>query len=103
MAVQATQGPRKRSFKNIFMFVLSLGIGAFGVFYSKQYIEDQINIYKSQLDKTEDMVKTIVPSRKLLRGETITGDVLVIREIPVAYADSNRAVSYTHLTLPTKA
>ena len=90
MAVQATQGPRKRSFKNIFMFVLSLGIGAFGVFYSKQYIEDQINIYKSQLDKTEDMVKAIVPSRKLLRGETITGELLVIREIPVAYADSNR-------------
>ena len=90
MAVQATNGPKKRPFKNILMFVLSLGIGAFGVIYSKQYIEDQINVYKSQLDKTEEMVEIIVPSRKLLRGEIITGDVLVKREIPETFADSNR-------------
>ena len=89
MAVQSTKGPKKRSFKNILMFLVSLGIGAFGVFYSKQYIEDQINVYKAQLDKTEPMAMVIVPQRKLIKGEIVTADVLVSRPIPETFVDSN--------------
>ena len=89
MAVQANKAPRKRSVKHVVMFVLSIGLGAFGVFFSKQYIEDQINFYKAQLDKTEPMVSVVVPNRKLIRGEIVTSDMLLLRQIPEQYTDSN--------------
>ena len=88
MASPATP-KRKRSLKHILMFVLSLSVGAFGVFYSRQYIETQINFYKAQLDKTEPMVSVIVPTRKLIRGETVIQEDLRLREIPEQYADTN--------------
>ena len=51
--------------KHILMFVLSLGLGAIGVYYSKHYIEQQVSYYKGQLDKTETMVELVVPKRNL--------------------------------------
>ncbi len=88
MPVQPS-GKRKRSLKHIIMFMLSLGVGAFGVFYSRQYIETQINFYKAQLDKTEPMAAVVVPVRKLVRGEIVMPEVLSLREIPEQYVDSN--------------
>lgn len=79
----------KRQGKNVAMFGLSLIIGAGCVFLAKSYMEDQIALYRNQFEKTEPMTKIVVPSRKLIRGETVTQDVLVTRPIPVQYADSN--------------
>ena len=79
----------RRPKKQVVMFVLSLALGAVGVFYSKHYIEEQIAYYKGQLDRTEPMVTVVVPKRSLVAGETVTPDVLVTREIPEKYADSN--------------
>ena len=95
--IASSRGP-KRSRKNILMFLLSLLLGGAGVYLSKNYIEKQIAYYKGQLDKTEPMVKVIVPNRKLLRGEIVTPDVLSIREIPTRYADSNAVNSATYDT-----
>ena len=89
MAVQATGSRGKRSKKQIIMFVLSLLLGAAGVFFSRQYIEDQIAFYKGQLEKTEPMMSVVVPTRKLIRGETVSGEVLSLREIPEQYVDTN--------------
>jgi len=75
--------------KPILMFVLSLGLGAIGVYYSKHYIEQQVSYYKGQLDKTETMVEVVVPKRNLARGEILLASDLSIREIPEKYADSN--------------
>ena len=75
--------------KHILMFVLSLGLGAIGVYYSKHYIEQQVSYYKGQLDKTEKMVEVVVPKRNMLRGEILLASDLSIREIPEKYADSN--------------
>ena len=80
---------RKRPRKNIVMFLLSLVIGAVGVFYSKHYIEEQIAVYKGELEKTEPMVQVVVPNRTLRRGEIVTQDLLSMRQIPQQYADSN--------------
>ncbi|MEE9321481.1 MAG: Flp pilus assembly protein CpaB [Granulosicoccus sp.] len=79
----------RRPRKNKVMFVLSLVLGVVGVFYSKHYIEQQIAYYKGQLDKTETMISVIVPTRKLLRGEVLSKNDILIREIPEKYADSN--------------
>ena len=75
--------------KHILMFVLSLGLGAIGVYYSKHYIEQQVSYYKGQLDKTEKMVEVVVPKRNMVRGEILLASDLSIREIPEKYADSN--------------
>ena len=89
MAISTPNNKARRPGKNIVMFLLSLAIGAGGVVYAKKYIEDQIDIYRQQLNKTEPMVKVVVPSRKMFRGESVTSDVLVVRDIPEQYADTN--------------
>ena len=75
--------------KNVVMLFLSLALGAAGVYFSKGYIEDKINYYRSQLEKTEKMAKVVVPKRNLSRGEIINPQDLSLRDIPVKYVDSN--------------
>ena len=79
----------RRPKKSVVMFLLSVALGAIGVFYSKHYIEEQIAYYKGQLDRTEPMVQVVVPARALMPGEIVAPDMLVTREIPAKYADSN--------------
>jgi len=71
------------------MFALSLVLGAIGVFYSKHYIEQRIAYYRGQLERTEAMVKVVVPNRAIRRGEILSADALSTRDIPTKYADSN--------------
>ena len=61
------------------MFVMSLLLGAGGVYYSKHYIEEQVSYYKGQLDKTEPMVEVVVPNRRLVRGEILLASDLSVR------------------------
>lgn len=89
MAMVNQSSSRKPRIKNVLMFVVSLALGIGGVFFSRQYIEDQVSLYRSQLDKTEPMVTVVVPARKLFRGEKVTANLLVTRSIPAQYADSN--------------
>ena len=89
MAITTPNNRSRRPGKNVVMFLLSLAIGAGGVVFAKQYIEEQIDTFRSQLDKTEPMVKVVVPARKMLRGEAVGSTDLVMREIPQQYADTN--------------
>ncbi|MFT4729928.1 MAG: pilus assembly protein CpaB [Granulosicoccus sp.] len=82
--------------KNQIMFALSIVMGGAAVFYSRQYIEDQVDYYKSQLDKTETMVEVVVPNRILKRGEILLASDLSIREVPEKYADSHSVTSGTY-------
>lgn len=75
--------------KHIIMFVVSLALGAAGVFYSRQYIEEQVSYYKGQLNQTETMVEVVVPNRAMARGEIVLASDLSIREIPEKYVDTN--------------
>lgn len=84
---QSTQ--RRRSGKHIVMFALSLALGGAGVFFSRQYIEEQVSYYKGQLNKTEPMVEVVVPNRAMSRGEILLASDLSIREIPEKYVDTN--------------
>lgn len=82
--------------KNLVMFALSIVMGAGAVFYSRQYIEEQVDYYKSQLDKTETMVEIVVPNRSLKRGDILLTSDLSTREIPQKYADSNSVTGATY-------
>lgn len=91
MIDQLSRGTRQtgRPGKQLLMFALSLVLGGGGVYYSRQYIEEQVSYYKGQLDKTEPMVEIVVPNRAMVRGEILLPDDLSTRDIPVIYADSN--------------
>lgn len=82
-------GRAKASRKPLYMFVLSLLVGGVAVVYARQYIEEQIAFYRAQFEKSEPMSEVIVPARKLVRGEVLQREDLLIREIPTQYVDSN--------------
>ena len=85
-----TLGQRStRSRKPAIMFFMSLILGGTAVFFSRQYIEEQISHYRAQLEKTEPMASVIVPVRALRRGEVVRKEDLVTRPIPTQYVDSN--------------
>lgn len=96
MIDSSTMGSRMPKAKNIAMFLLSIVMGGAAVYFSRQYIEEQVNFYKSQLDKTEAMVEIVVPNRRLKRGEILLASDLSIREIPEKYADSHSVTSGTY-------
>lgn len=98
MGIKSGKVPLKKPSKNAMMFVLSLVIGGIGVFYSKQYIESEIAVYKKSLEKTEDMVEVVVPARAIARGELIAQADLTLRKIPSQYTDSNSITGSTYET-----
>jgi len=59
------------------------------MYYSRTYIEEKVDFYKTQLEKTEPMVDVIVPGRRLLQGEVLRQQDLLIRPVPITYADEN--------------
>jgi len=89
--------PKKPS-KNALLFFTSLLIGGAGMFYSKQYIESEIALYKKTLDIKEEMIEVVVPKRNIAKGENISQEDLSLRAIPAQYIDSN---TITHSTFDT--
>ncbi len=80
---------KTKSSKNIVMLMLSLALGGGGVYLANDFIEDKVAYYKGQLEKTETMVKMVVPVRQMVRGEIVTQNDLSLREIPAKYAHAN--------------
>jgi len=75
--------------KNIIMLVISLILGAGAVYFAKEFIEKELDFYKSQLAKTEEMTTVIVPKRNMSNGEVISSRDFAIREIPAKFAHEN--------------
>ena len=71
------------------VFLFSLVAGVFAVYYSQSYIEDKVDFYKGQLEKTEPMVEVVVPGRRLVTGQPLREQDLLVREIPESYVDNN--------------
>lgn len=81
---------------NIVMLMLSVVLGAVAVYFSRSFIEDQVDYYKTQLEKTEPMVEIVVPSRVLKQGRVVTESDLAIREVPARYAHENVLTAATY-------
>ncbi|HID38391.1 MAG TPA: Flp pilus assembly protein CpaB, partial [Calditrichaeota bacterium] len=81
--------------KNFMMLLFSLALGAFAVYMAKDFIEDKIDYYKSQLEKTEEMVQVVVPKRNVSRGEIVSSQDFAMREIPLKYAHANAVTKST--------
>lgn len=74
---------------NMIMLIVSIVLGAAAVYFSRSFIEDQVNYYKSQLEKTEPMVQIVVPNKPLRQGEVVTENMLSLREVPARWAHEN--------------
>lgn len=98
MGFKSGKVPIRKPSKNVLMFVLSLGIGGVGVYYSKQYIETEIAQYKRSLETDDAMVEVVVPARSLVRGEIVAQSDLTLREIPEKYTDPNVITGSTYDT-----
>lgn len=88
---------KKRGFfnKNLVMLVISLIIGGGGVYLTREFIQNKINYYKSQLEKTEEMVAVVVPTRNMVRGTIVSIKDYSIRKIPKKYAHTNAVTQST--------
>ncbi len=86
----------RKSSKTFVMLFLSLALGAGGVYLAKGFIENKVNYYKSQLEKTEEMVKVVVPVRPMARGEVVTASDLALREMPARFAHDNGLTEANH-------
>jgi pilus assembly protein CpaB len=88
---------KKRGFfnKNLVMLVISLIIGGGGVYLTREFIQNKINYYKSQLEKTEEMVAVVVPTRNMVRGTIVSIKDYSIRKIPKKYAHTNAVTQPT--------
>lgn len=75
--------------KSVLMLLVSLGLGVAGVFYSRQYIENQVASNQITPEAPEVMVEIVVPNRPMIRGEIVSEMDLSLRDIPQQYADSN--------------
>ena len=71
--------------KNVVMIAISILLGAAGVYLAKQFIENKVDFYRSQMEKTENVTQVVVAARNMLRGETITPNDLLLRDVPQAF------------------
>jgi pilus assembly protein CpaB len=83
--------------KNVIMLIISLAVGIGGVYLTRDFIEKKINYYRSQLEKTEEMVSLVVPNRNISRGTIVSLRDFVTRDIPAKYAHKN-AVTQSSFT-----
>lgn len=83
------EGSKKPGKKNIVMLLLALVMGGLGVYFSKKFIEDRVNFYRSQMEVKDELVQVVVPKRNLLKGEVVTSSVLSVRDFPKKYVDIN--------------
>ena len=84
--------------KNVIMLIISLIVGAAGVYMAKDFIEKKVNYYKSQLEKTEEMVSVVVPNRNIPRGTIVSIRDFSVRQIPKKYAHTNAVTQPTFNT-----
>src|SRR5690554_1980060 len=75
--------------KYVLMLFVSLALGGFGVYLSKQFIEDRISFYKSQMEVNDELISVVVPKQTLLRGTIVTPQAFAMRDFPKQYVDSN--------------
>ena len=87
---------KKRPWGRLLLLLVSIGVGASGVFFANTYISEEIQSIRQQFQKTEPMVDVVVPSQKLYRGDVITEAVMSLREIPAQYVDTNSVTAQTY-------
>jgi len=80
---------RRKTYARIGMLLVSVSLGAGGVYFANDYIESEVAGFRSKFEKTEPMVDVVVPSTNLARGDTVSEAVMSVRKIPQQYVDTH--------------
>lgn len=75
--------------KNWVMLFLSLAIGGVAAYLGNVAVRERIKAIEAEAAKGQQMVKIVVPTKDMSRGEALTPGVLAIREIPRDYVQSD--------------
>ena len=76
-----------RANKNIIVFIIAILLGAAGVYLSKQFIEGKAEYYKDKYAAQKETTRSVVVvARPMKKGEIVTQNDLVLRDVPIAYA-----------------
>lgn len=91
-AVHKTE-KNKKTWGRFLLLIASVSLGSAGVYFANDYISNEVEGYRRQFEKTEPMVDVVVPSQKLLRGDTVSESVMSVRKIPAQYVDTHSVTS----------
>lgn len=79
----------KGRFLAVVFIVLALLSGFVAVYFSNQYIENQVNAKKRALDKEYAPVEVVVANFDLNPGDVISPDTVSLREVPSGFVHSD--------------
>lgn len=77
--------PRPKINANWLLLALAVVLGLGAVYLSQSLIQRRMAELEQAAHKGEETVAVVVAKRDLARGDAITGDVMAVRKIPVAY------------------
>jgi len=85
--IESIHGEKRGGKKNIIVFVVAILLGVAGVYLSKQFIESKVEYYKDQYAAQKEQTRSVVVvARNKKKGDIITQNDLVLRDVPVAFA-----------------
>jgi pilus assembly protein CpaB len=96
--MEITQQSKAPPVKGIIMLIISLLVGAAGVYLSKKFIEEKISFYRSQMDIKEELVDIVVPKQNMVRGQVVSTQNLAVMPFPKKYLDTNVVYSSNYET-----
>jgi pilus assembly protein CpaB len=68
--------------KNILLIAVAMALGGGAIYLSNRVISDKINAIESEARRGKKMVKVVVPTHDLEKGEALTAESVAIREVP---------------------
>jgi len=77
---------------NRMMIMLLIGAiltGAGGWFLANNYIKGSVDTYKAQFDDGREVVRVVVASKDLGKGDTVSPETVSLREMPKAYVHAD--------------
>jgi pilus assembly protein CpaB len=74
--------------RNWVMLGVAVALGLSATFLSNKLLRDRVASIEEAARRGRTMVNVVVAKKDLERGETLTADVLAVREIPAEYAHS---------------
>ena len=95
--VNAISDTDRGSKKNMLVFAVAIIMGAAGVYLSKEFIEGKVEFYKDQYAQQKEQTRSVVVvSRSKKKGEVITQDDLVLRDVPIAFAHKSAVLEQNY-------
>jgi pilus assembly protein CpaB len=68
--------------KNLLLIVLALAVGGGAIYLSNKVIRDKISQIEEESKRGKKLVKIVVPTKDLEKGDALSAQVVAVREVP---------------------